>query len=136
MPSVVAIDECMKQWGQDWAAQNGLPDYFGALWRNINEYYDAVNSRFRHQLNFGKVLGNMIAPAHWVAPIPWGNTLRQVTNDGAPLPHLSFPFTEKHGPTITGNGSAESSTEKDDLACVCSANDLIFSATIVTYTSL
>src|SRR5437764_2273390 len=101
MPSVPVLDGCMQRWAQDWAVQYHFPNYFDALWQNINAYYRSENSRFHPPLNFEKVLGEMVALSHWMTPAPWGDTLRQVATTGAPPPHLTFPYPEKYGPTIT-----------------------------------
>jgi len=77
MPSVPALDQYMRQWGGDWAALHGFPNYYAALEREIEIYYQSGPSSARPSLNFEKVLGEMVAPSHWMTPAPWGDTLRQ-----------------------------------------------------------
>src|SRR5258708_35783805 len=77
LPSVSSLDEEMKGWGQCWAAKYGFPDYFNALWNSIEAYHESGHSNRHPPLNFEKVLGEMVALSHWVAPAPWGDTLRQ-----------------------------------------------------------
>lgn len=104
MPSVLALDRYMRQWASDWAAPNGFPDYYAALAREVENYYQSGPSGARPSLNFEKVLGEMVALSHWMTPAPWGDTLRQVACNGAPPPNLCFPnlFSdhEPYGPTV------------------------------------
>ena len=105
LPSVHALDEHMKGWGQGWASQNNFPDYFESLWRAIHKYYQSGNSGLRPTLNFEKVLGEMVGLAHWMTPAPWGDTLRETACDRAAPPHLTFPSLflnriEPYGPTV------------------------------------
>jgi hypothetical protein len=104
MPSVSALDQYMRQWGNDWAALHGFPDYYAALEREIEIYYQSGPSGARPSLNFEKVLGEMVALSHWMAPAPWGDTLRQIACNGVPPPNLRFPnlFSdyEPYGPTV------------------------------------
>jgi len=104
MPSVPALDQRMRKWASDWAALHGFPDYYAALAREIETYYQSGPSGARPLLNFEKVLGEMIALSHWMTPAPWGDTLRQVACSGAPPPNLRFPnlFSdhEPYGPTV------------------------------------
>jgi hypothetical protein len=102
MPSVTTVDRLMKQWGADWAASRGFPDYFDALWRSVEAYFHAGNSGLHPSLNFEKVLGEMVALAHWMTPAPWGETLRLLACAGAPPPHLHFPAPSLHGPAPYG----------------------------------
>src|ERR1017187_10384167 len=91
MPSVSELDGCMSQWGREWAKSNGFPDYYDSLARAVDIYYRSGASGLRPIVNFEKVLGEMVALAHWMEPAPWGDTLRQTACDGAPSPHLDFP---------------------------------------------
>jgi hypothetical protein len=102
MPSVGALDEYMKRWGEEWAAEYGFPDYFDALWHSVRAYYESGHPSLRPALNFEKVLGEMVALAHWMTPAPWGDSLRQVASNGGAAPGIQFAYqTEKYGPTIT-----------------------------------
>jgi hypothetical protein len=83
MPSLADLDRLMKQWGQEWAG-SVLPDYFRKLWCSAGAYFHSGGSAHRPTLNFEKVLGDMVALAHWMEPAPWGDTLRQVVSDGKP----------------------------------------------------
>ena len=105
MPSVPALDQHMRQWGRDWASLHGFPDYYEALGREIETYYQSGPSGLRPSLNFEKILGDMLALSHWMMPAPWGDTLRQVVCNGALPPNLSFqnPSFSAHapyGPTV------------------------------------
>jgi hypothetical protein len=104
IPSVLALDEHMRQWARDWSALHGFPDYYTALALEIETYYRSGPSGTRPSLNFEKVLGEMVALSHWTTPAPWGDSLRQVACSGAPPPNLHFPniFTdhEPYGPTV------------------------------------
>jgi hypothetical protein len=102
MPSVTALDLLMRQWGQEWAAARGFPDYFDALWRSVDAYYQSGGSGLHPSLNFEKILGEMVSLAHWMTPAPWGDTLKQVATDGSPPPRITFAYqTERYGPTVT-----------------------------------
>jgi hypothetical protein len=81
MPSADDLDQLMKQWGQEWAGSR-FPDYFDALWRSAKVYYQTGCPSLRP--NFEKVLGDMVALAHWMEPAPWGDTLRQIVSNGEP----------------------------------------------------
>ena len=72
-------------------AQRNFRDYFDILWRSIELYFRSRSTNIRPSLNFEKVLGEMVALAHWMEPAPWGDTLRQTGCDGAAPPHLNFP---------------------------------------------
>lgn len=105
MPSVPALDRNMKQWGLNWAALRRFPDYYAALGHAIEAYYQSGSTGPRPSLNFEKVLGEMVALAHWMTPAPWGDTLRQVACNGAPPPSLRFPNPSlsahaPYGPTV------------------------------------
>jgi hypothetical protein len=73
------------------------------LWDNIGAYYRSGSRRDGPIVNFEKVLGEMIAFAHWMEPAPWGDTLRATACDGIEPPSLVFPMlndTDKYGATI------------------------------------
>ena len=103
MPSVPSLNKRIAQWGKDWASSRRFPNYYGALASAIQTYYQSGPSGTRPSLNFEKVLGDMMALSHWMTPAPWGDTLRQITCDGALPPDLDFPklFSEHepYGPT-------------------------------------
>jgi hypothetical protein len=92
LPSVEALDSYMKLWGQDWARMHGFPDYYGALAREIETYYESGPSGDRPKLDFEKVLGEMVALAHWMEPAPWGDTLRQIACLGMTCPRKTLPI--------------------------------------------
>lgn len=106
IPSVATLDEYMKVWAHDWGSLRGFSeDYFSALWTNVNAYYQAGGSSLRLSVNFEKVLGDMVALAHWMEPAPWGDTLRKISCDGTPPPRLRFPVPfaggeAPYGPTV------------------------------------
>jgi hypothetical protein len=102
MPSIADLDGLMRQWGQEWALERACPDYFDALWCSAEAYYQTANSVLRPPLNFEKVLGDMVALAHWMTPAPWGDTLRQIACSGAPPPDLDFATPSLHGPAPYG----------------------------------
>ena len=93
MPSLVALDEKMKEWGQAWARCRSacFPNYFDSLWQSAEAYIGHGDTSLRPPLNFEKVLGDMVALSHWMTPVPWGDSLRQVASGGASPPHLAFP---------------------------------------------
>jgi hypothetical protein len=98
MPLVSDLDKCMRQWGKGWAKLNGLKDHFRKLCCSVRAYYKAGGSGLRPDPNFEKVLGEMVALAHWMEPAPWGDTLRRVVSNGTP--RLTFRYhNEKYGPT-------------------------------------
>jgi hypothetical protein len=98
MPAVADLDVCIKRWGQLWAAKHSFPDYFDILWRSIEAFFRTSSSSLRPPIDFEKVLGEMIALAHWMEPAPWGDTLRQIACDGGPPPNLNFPPPYGEGP--------------------------------------
>jgi hypothetical protein len=104
MPSVQALDRHMGEWGRDWALSSGFPDYFDVLRREIETYCQSGPTGARPELNFEKVLGEMVALSHWIEPAPWGDTLRQAACNGLPPPNLHFPnlFSghEPYGATV------------------------------------
>jgi hypothetical protein len=100
MPSVACLDGKMQNWGQAWATAHGSPDYFAALWQDIETYYRSGKHRPPPRVNFEKVLGEMIALSHWMTPPPQGDTLRQTACDGAPPPRLTFPAPMDYGPAV------------------------------------
>ncbi len=81
MPSVTCLGQCMRKWGQEWAGSR-FPDYFDALWCSAEAYYQTGCPSLRP--NFEKVLGDMVALAHWMEPAPSGDTLRQIVSNGKP----------------------------------------------------
>jgi hypothetical protein len=101
MPSVAALDGMMRSWGEVWATAYGFSEYFSVLWQAVETHYRGGTSPPRPPLNFEKILGEMIALSHWMTPPPWGDTLRQTACDGAPPPHLVFPFPTDYGPAVT-----------------------------------
>jgi len=98
MPSVCGLDRKMKEWGQAWAGTHRFPDYFDSLWQSAEAYVGPGNTSPRPPLNFAKVLGDMVALSHWMTPVPWGDTLRQVACNGAA--RLAFP-SGPYGATVT-----------------------------------
>ncbi len=94
MPSVACLNQLMKQWAKEWAKSNGPQDHFGKLWQSADAYYLNGNSGIRPVLNFEKVLGDMVALAHWMEPAPWGDTLRQTTCDGATPAGMTFRYQQ------------------------------------------
>lgn len=94
MPSVPDLDQLMAQWGIEWATWRGTTDHFGKLWQSAEMYYKRGPTGPRPALNFEKVLGDMVALAHWMEPPPWGDTLRQAACGGAPPPELIFQSQE------------------------------------------
>jgi hypothetical protein len=93
----------MKAWSDDWALQVGPPNFFSHLWNEIDAYYRSGSRRDGPIINFEKVLGEMIALAHWMEPAPWGDTLRATACEGMQPPSLAFPMlndTDKYGATV------------------------------------
>ena len=90
----------MKEWGR---ARREHSTFRTILIRFGNQYEAYVgpgNTSLRPPLNFEKVLGDMAALSHWMTPVPWGDTLRQVACDGAVPPRLAFP-SGPYGATVT-----------------------------------
>jgi hypothetical protein len=100
MPSVPALDDLMKGWSEDWRAPLGFPNYFEAAWRAVEDYYASANAGIRPAANFEKVLGELVALAHWMTPAPLGNALRQLIAPGVAPPGLAFP-AGPYGATVT-----------------------------------
>src|SRR5208283_3310197 len=101
MPSVADLDHCMRAWSEEWTSQFSPPNFFTALWDAIAAYYQSAN--VNNALNFEKVLGEMIALAHWMEPAPWGDTLRTTACAGKRPPLISFPMlndTNRYGATV------------------------------------
>jgi hypothetical protein len=113
LPSVECVDRLIEGWGTEWARQHGTTDHFQELWKSARTYYERGLTQSRPALNFEKVLGDMIAMAHWMEPPPWGNTLRQAAC-GARLPDLQFRYHREQenetaeAPLATGLLSDES----------------------------
>ncbi len=84
----------MGQWGSKWAASRANADHFGELWQSVKTYYRRGGTALHAELNFEKVLGEMIAMAHWMEPPPDGDTLRQAACDNAPPPRMDFRCQE------------------------------------------
>lgn len=103
MPSVADLDCCMTTWSQEWTARIGRPNFFATLWEIIAGYYQSGNTRNGPAINFEKVLGEMIALAHWMEPAPWGDTLRASACSGMAPPLIQFPMLneiDKYGATV------------------------------------
>ncbi len=75
----------MGQW-----AKSSPTHHFIELWQSAKAYYERGPTGTRPALNFEKVLGDMIAMAHWMEPPPWGDALRQAACNGAPPPTMKF----------------------------------------------
>lgn len=93
----------MTTWGQEWAARVGSPNFFATLWEIIARYYQSGNTRNGPAINFEKVLGEMIALAHWMEPAPWGDTLRASACAGIEPPLIPFPMLneiDQYGATV------------------------------------
>lgn len=103
MPSVSDLDLCMKLWSDEWAAQVGHPNTFISFWDAIDAYYRAGSASNGPTVNFEKVLGEMIALAHWMEPAPWGDTLRASACAGSKPKSMLFPMlseTDRYGATV------------------------------------
>lgn len=103
MPSVSDLDHCMKLWSEEWASQIRHPNVFTSLWDIIVAYYQSGNARSGPAVNFEKVLGEMIALAHWMEPAPWGDTLSATACAGMKPPSIPFPMlseTDRYGATV------------------------------------
>jgi SIR2-like domain len=89
-PSVQCLDPLMAQWGSEWAKSWETGDHFDELWQSAETYYKRGPTGPRPVLNFERVLGDMVAMAHWMEAPPWGNTLMQAACDGVPPPRMTF----------------------------------------------
>lgn len=90
LPSVKCLDRLIVKWGAEWAEQHGLTDHFQELWKSAEVYFERGLTQSRPALNFEKVLGDMVAVAHWMEPPPFGDTLRQAACCGTPPPNMEF----------------------------------------------
>jgi SIR2-like domain len=96
MPSVKCLDRLMRmKWGPEWAESLRTGDHFRELWCSARTYYRRGPTGPCPALNFEKVLGDMIAMAHWMEPPPWGDTLRQSACCGTPPPHMRFRYHQE-----------------------------------------
>lgn len=103
MPSVTDLDCCMTAWSKEWTARIGPTNFFASLWEMIATYYQSGNARSAPATSFEKVLGEMIALAHWMEPAPWGDTLRTSACAGTTRPSIPFPMLneiDRYGATI------------------------------------
>lgn len=103
MPSVPDLDICIRAWSEEWTSQIAPPNFFALLWDAIATYYQSGNVSNAPTLNFEKVLGEMIALAHWMEPAPWGDTLRTTACAGRRPPSIPFPMlndTNRYGATV------------------------------------
>ena len=94
LPSVKCLDRLMVQWDHDWATSRGTPHHFVEIWDSAERYCQSGPLSPRPTLNFERVLGDMVALAHWMEPPPWGDTLRQAACDGAAPPRINFRYQE------------------------------------------
>jgi hypothetical protein len=99
MPSVSSLDALMKLWSAEWAAVERDTNFFMELWRNAEQYYR--ESKPQRWPNFEEILGDLAALAHWMAPAPFGNTLRLINGAAAPA-SMSF----RHGTLPWGPSSS------------------------------
>jgi hypothetical protein len=99
LPSVNDLDRLMAGWARESAAARGEPDYFGELRTAIEQYQAPEFNRWYPPVTFERVLGNMLALAHWVTPAPTGDPLRAAIGDAFAL--APFPHARAHGPTLT-----------------------------------
>ena len=97
MPSVAAIDGRMKKWCREWSQSDPFmgagvgSGVFNDLWNFISEYYQQHSRQhIGIQVNFEKVLGEMVALASWVTPSPFGNALRHAVRDGRPTERFTW----------------------------------------------
>jgi hypothetical protein len=109
LPSVKCLGCLMGQWGSKWAASGANADHFDELWQSVKTYYRRGGTALHPELNFEKVLGEMIALAHWMEPSPWGDTLRQAACDGAAPPRMNFRYQESESDAM-----AELAGDPDD----------------------
>jgi hypothetical protein len=103
MPSVPDLNQSIKEWSEEWASQYGPPNFFTSLWDTIAAYYQSGDARNGPAVNFEKVLGEMIALAHWMEPAPWGDTLRATACPRIKPPSIPFPMlseTDRYGATV------------------------------------
>ena len=91
LPSVKCFDQLMERWGTEWARCPERQTISGASAIG-RKYYERGSAGLRPALNFEKVLGDIVAMAHWMEPSPWGNTLRQAACGGTPPPHMKFRY--------------------------------------------
>ncbi|MFZ0888111.1 MAG: SIR2 family protein [Candidatus Binataceae bacterium] len=89
IPSVSHVDRRMKKAAAEWSQgshRTGLPNYFDFAWAAAQLYYSSEKPALRPEVNFERVLGDMLALANWMTPAPYGNSLRQIIWNETPLP--------------------------------------------------
>ena len=105
MPSVADLDHCTRAWSHEWTLQPqpGPPNFFISLWDTMAAYYHSGNFKNGPAVNFERVLGEMIALAHWMEPSPWGDTLRAAVCARSEPSSIPFPLlteTDRYGATV------------------------------------
>ncbi|MHB1957541.1 MAG: SIR2 family protein [Acidobacteriaceae bacterium] len=121
LPSVKCLDRHMAQW-----AKCGTTDHFRELWQSAETYYERGPTGTRPALNFEKVLGDIVAMAHWMEPPPWGDTLRQAACCGTPPPHMKFRSHKEPEEAVTAvplSGTPLVCDESDMLSDDCEVID-------------
>lgn len=120
LPSVECLNRLIEGWGTEWATQHGTTDHFQELWESAKTYYERGLTQSRPALNFEKVLGDMVAMAHWMEPPPWGDTLRQAAC-GAHPPNLQFRYHQEQQDEVAEAPLAMGlqSDESDMPSCEC-----------------
>jgi len=102
-PAIPSLNSSMRTWSREWSANHQFPNYFEAVWNTVDQYYHSstrtMNPAQQPQVNYEKVLGEMLGLAHWMEPPPFGNAFRQIASANAAPPELIFPFfDEEHRP--------------------------------------
>jgi hypothetical protein len=107
MPSVTDINIKMKEWCRDykWQYKPSITadrgeGVFNDLWKIVKQYYNEHFWRVpKIDVDFEKILGEMIALASWVTPSPFGNAFRQAVRDSRLSQHFTWSL-EPDGPYL------------------------------------
>jgi len=106
-PAIPSLNSSMRTWSREWSAHHQFPNYFEAVWNAVDQYYHSstrtMNPAHQPQVNYEKVLGEMLELAHWMEPPPFGNAFRQIATANAAPPELVFPFFDeehRYGATV------------------------------------
>jgi hypothetical protein len=98
IPGVVDLNARMKEWSSQWSDPPPFPPgsigegVFNDLWKFVDSYMQRnPRPQLGLQLNFERVLGEMISLASWTTPSPFGNPLQAALRDPHPSPGFTWP---------------------------------------------
>ena len=91
-PTIPSLNSSMRIWSREWSTHHQFPNYFEAVWNAIDQYYHSstrtMNPAHQPQVNYERVLGEMLGLAHWMEPSPFGDAFRQIASANAAPPEL------------------------------------------------